>query len=102
MMQIHRESNQMKKIFYLLLLVTAFNTSCKKAATDVGSEPVTTTPITNLPVGAKDGVSFINNGTTAMITLYAPGKNSISLIGEFNDWSATASVMKKTTDGNTW
>ncbi len=102
MTQIHRKSNQMKKILYLLLLVTAFNTSCKKAASDVSPEPATTTPITNLPVGAKDGVAFINNGTSAIITLYAPGKNSIALIGEFNDWSATASVMKKTTDGNTW
>ena len=91
----------MKKIIYLLLLVTAFNTSCKKSSTESGTE-IPTQPSVDLPAGAKDGVAFINNGTSAIVTLYAPGKNSVSLIGEFNDWSATASVMKKTADGNTW
>lgn len=88
----------MKKILYLLLLVTTFNISCKKASTDGVNEPMPT----NLPVGAKDGVTFINNGTSAVITLYAPGKTSVSVIGEFNDWSTTSAVMKKTADGNTW
>lgn len=92
----------MKKILYLLLLVTAFNTSCKKATTDGGNIPTPTNPNTDLPAGAKDGVAFINNGASAIVTLYAPGKTSVSLIGEFNDWSATKAVMKKTTDGNTW
>ncbi|RZK36797.1 MAG: hypothetical protein EOO90_26670 [Pedobacter sp.] len=91
----------MKKIIYLMLLVTAFNTSCKKSSTEGGTE-TPTNPTSDLPAGAKDGVAFINNGTSAIVTLYAPGKNSVSLIGEFNDWSATASVMKKTSDGNTW
>ena len=92
----------MKKIFYLLLLVTAFNTACKKNTTgEISEEPITPAN-TDLPAGAKDGVAFINNGTSAIVTLYAPGKTSVSLIGEFNNWSATESVMKKTTDGNTW
>jgi len=91
----------MKKIFYLLLLVTAFNTSCKKASSDGGTEtPIT--PSVDLPAGAKDGVAFINSGKSAIVTLYAPGKTSVSLIGEFNNWSTTASLMKKTSDGNTW
>jgi len=91
----------MRKIIYLLLFVAAFNTSCKKTSTDGGTE-IPTLPSVDLPAGAKDGVAFINNGTSAIVTLYAPGKNSVSLIGEFNDWSTTASVMKKTSDGNTW
>ncbi len=91
--------NQMKKITYLLLIITAFNTACKKAGTDNPSvDPVV--PNAELPAGAKDGVAFINNGTSAIITLYAPGKTSVSLIGEFNNWSASA--MKKTSDGNYW
>ncbi|WP_231425970.1 alpha-amylase family glycosyl hydrolase [Pedobacter sp. Leaf250] len=93
----------MKKIIYVLLCFTAFNTACKKAST--GDEPISpvTPPInTELPAGAKDGVAFINNGTSAIVTLYAPGKTSISIIGDFNDWSTSASVMKKTSDGNTW
>jgi len=91
----------MRKIIYLLLFVAAFNTSCKKTSTDGGTE-IPTLPSVDLPAGAKDGVAFINNGTSAIVTLYAPGKNSVSLMGEFNDWSTTASVMKKTSDGNTW
>ncbi|MBC6112279.1 alpha-amylase family glycosyl hydrolase [Pedobacter fastidiosus] len=92
----------MKKLIYLLLLVTAFNTACKKSSSDGGTLPTTPTPSTDLPAGAKDGVAFINGGTSAIVTLYAPGKTSVSLIGEFNDWSSSASVMKKTSDGNTW
>lgn len=91
----------MKKVFYLLLLVAATHTACKKAATDT-PEPTPVNQTADLPAGAKDGVAFINNGTSAIVTLYAPGKTSISLIGDFNNWSTTASVMKKTPDGNTW
>lgn len=32
-------------------------------------------PVVPLPTAAKDGVVFINNGTSAIITLYAPYKN---------------------------
>lgn len=95
------KSNQMKKIFYLLLLVTAFNSACKKASNE-SPEVTPGTSSTELPAGAKDGVVFINNGKSAIVTLYAPNKTSVSLIGEFNNWSATASVMKKTSDGNNW
>jgi len=91
----------MKKVFYLLLLIAATHTACKKAATDT-PEPTPVNQTADLPAGAKDGVTFINNGTSAIVTLYAPGKTSVSLIGDFNNWSATASAMKKTPDGNTW
>ena len=91
----------MKKAIYLLLLVTAFNTSCKKTSPDGGTE-TPASPSVDLPAGSKDGVTFINSGKSAIVTLFAPGKNSVSLIGEFNNWSTTASVMKKTADGKTW
>jgi len=92
----------MKKIIYLLLMLTTFSYACKKAGSgDVIVDPVTPAN-TDLPAGAKDGVAFINSGTSAIVTLYAPGKTSVSLIGEFNDWSSSASPMKKTSDGNTW
>lgn len=88
----------MKKIIYFFLFLTILNSACKKVSND---GPVVTPP-TELPAGAKDGVAFINNGTSAIVTLYAPGKTSVSLIGEFNNWSSSASVMKKTSDGNYW
>lgn len=90
-----------KTIFYLLLLLTAFNTACKKTS-DTGLEPAPTDQKADLPAGAKDGVVFTNNGTSAIVTLYAPGKKSVSLIGEFNDWSTSATPMKNTTDGSYW
>jgi len=91
----------MKKIIYLLLLMAATHTACKKGSA-VGEDPAPINQTADLPAGAKDGVAFINNGTSAIFTLYAPGKTSVSLIGDFNNWLVTASVMKKTPDGNTW
>ncbi|MCZ4242648.1 alpha-amylase family glycosyl hydrolase [Pedobacter punctiformis] len=91
----------MKKMIYFLLFITVLNSACKKVKTD---DPITdpVSPSTELPAGAKDGVAFINNGTSAIVTLYAPGKTSVSLIGEFNNWSSSAGIMKKTSDGNYW
>ena len=91
-----------KNILYLFLLVTVFSAACKKASTDGGIEPTPTNQNADLPAGAKDGVVFINNGTSAIVTLYAPGKKSVSLIGEFNDWSTATLAMKNTPDGNYW
>ena len=94
------ETKKAKNILYLFLLVTAFNSACKKASTDGAIAPIPTNQTAALPAAAKDGVVFINNGTSAIVTLYAPGKKSVSLIGEFNDWSTTALAMKNTPDGN--
>ena len=92
------KTNQMKKVFYLLWCLALLTASCKKTSNDPTPEP----PVSGseLPAGAKDGVAFINNGTSAIVTLYAPGKNSVALTGDFNNWSSTA--MKKTNDGNSW
>jgi 1,4-alpha-glucan branching enzyme len=95
------ETKRVKRIVYLLLLLTAFNTACKKAS-DGGLAPTSTDQKADLPAGANDGVVFINNGTSAIVTLYAPNKKSVALIGEFNNWSTSATLMKNTTDGNYW
>jgi len=91
----------MKKVFYFLLLIAATHTACKKAANDT-PEPTPVNQTSDLPAGAKDGVVFINNGTSAIVTLYAPGKKTVAVTGEFNNWSTTASAMKNTPDGNYW
>ncbi|GAA4324592.1 hypothetical protein GCM10023149_26300 [Mucilaginibacter gynuensis] len=86
----------------LLLLVLAGNVvACKKASSDVKTPDPPVTSV-DLPAGAKDGVTFINDGKSAIFNLYAPGKAKVSVIGDFNNWSATATPMKKTTDGNRW
>jgi 1,4-alpha-glucan branching enzyme len=56
-----------------------------------------------LPAGAKDGVTFLNNGRSVIFNLFAPSKEFVYLIGEFNDWELTTNAfMKRTPDGNRW
>jgi 1,4-alpha-glucan branching enzyme len=59
--------------------------------------------VAELPAGAKEGVVFINGGQSAILTLTAPGKQSVYAIGDFNGWQTNAAqFMKKTPDGNKW
>ena len=59
------------------------------------------TPITAaLPTGVKDGINYISD-TKVTLVLFAPKKDFIYLIGDFNNWKYTAeSLMKRTADGN--
>jgi len=52
------------------------------------------------PSGSVDGVTFTNGGKSAIFNLYAHGKKSVGVIGEFNNWSPNA--MQISTDGNRW
>lgn len=95
----------MRKILNLILFIGIVAVGCKKNPTLTPENPTPSTPpvATNeLPAGAKDGVAFINNGTSAIITLFAPKKKSVAVIGEFNNWQATTNVMKNTSDGKIW
>ncbi|HEY1024984.1 MAG TPA: alpha-amylase family glycosyl hydrolase [Sphingobacteriaceae bacterium] len=57
----------------------------------------------DLPAGAKDGVTFFNNGKSAIFNLYAPNKQHVYVVGDFNDWQPDAKYfMKRTPDGNRW
>ena len=48
---------------------------------------VTTAP---LPAGAnKDGITYLAGGTSVILSLTAPGKQNIFVIGEFNNWQPT-------------
>lgn len=91
----------MIKNLYLVLIgfLLISITSCKKSSpsgNDTG-KTVTNTPI---PSGAGDGVTFINSGKSVIFNLYAPSKTSVSVIGDFNNWTPTA--MNKTSDGTRW
>ncbi|MBC6607675.1 T9SS type A sorting domain-containing protein [Hymenobacter sp. BT188] len=54
--------------------------------------------VAQLPVGAKkDGVTYLNGGSSAILSLTAPNKQFVYAIGDFNDWQpTTASAMKRT------
>ncbi len=92
----------MNKFFGLCLSFVVIMSSCKKSDPVVVVELPPTLPSTELPAGAKDGVAYINSGKSAIITLYAPAKTSVSVIGEFNNWQSSSAVMKNTPDGGRW
>ena len=95
--------------FYLLLtgiLLVSF-TSCKKTPVVVdksGNVTGNTNPTgKDVPAGIGDGVTFINNGTSAIFNLYAPLKKSVTLLGDFNNWTASSKyAMTNSTDGTRW
>ncbi|AEW00104.1 alpha-amylase [Niastella koreensis] len=89
----------MNWIFYsaLLCLMAGSAASCNKnSGLTTATQPATA----DVPAGASDGVTFTKNGTSAIFNLYAPGKNTVAVIGEFNNWKPTA--MTQSTDGNRW
>lgn len=58
-----------------------------------------------LPAGVRDGINYEAGNTSAILVLYAPAKNRVSVIGEFpgSNWSEQAAYqMNKTPDGNYW
>jgi glycosidase len=58
-----------------------------------------------LPAGVRDGINYEAGNTALTLVLYAPGKNRVSVIGEFpgSNWiEQTNYVMNKTPDGNYW
>ncbi len=55
--------------------------------------------IAELPSGARDGISDIENGVR--LVLYAPQRSFVYLLGDFNDWQPEQSfLMNRTPDGN--
>jgi 1,4-alpha-glucan branching enzyme len=69
-------------------------------AADSFSYAVVPSPaIAPLPQGVQDGINYIN-GQTVILSLYAPGKNNVFVLGDFNGWNLdSSSYMKKTPDG---
>jgi len=53
-----------------------------------------------LPAGARDGINYEGNDRVTMV-LYAPGKQYVFAIGDFNGWTIHPDyLLKKTPDGN--
>lgn len=52
-----------------------------------------------LPAGVNDGINYIDN-STVILSLYAPEKEYVFVIGQFNNWQENADTyMKRTPDG---
>jgi 1,4-alpha-glucan branching enzyme len=61
--------------------------------------------VSPLPAGARDGINYNPNNTSATLVLYAPGKSRVSVIGEFtgSNWVEQSQYqMNNTPDGNYW
>lgn len=67
---------------------------------------VATAPtVAPLPAGVRPGINYLPGNTSAVLVLYAPGKNRVSVIGDLpgSNWAEqTQYVMNKTPDGNYW
>lgn len=87
-------------LFFLCSAMMVFCLSCKKQASNSNSTSGTNTGGKPLPSGAADGVTFINSGTSVIFNLYAPGKKTVSVAGDFNSWQQLP--MNQTPDGNRW
>ncbi len=63
------------------------------------SAPVVTE---NLPAGTETGIQYLDN-QTVRLSLYAPNKSVVHVIGDFNNWLPQPNFqMKRTPDGKTW
>jgi 1,4-alpha-glucan branching enzyme len=62
-----------------------------------------TSPTAPLPAGVRNGINYEAGDTSAVLVLHAPGKNIVTVIGDFNNWTeSTAYIMNKTPDGATF
>ncbi|WP_162915800.1 alpha-amylase family glycosyl hydrolase [Paraflavitalea soli] len=53
-----------------------------------------------LPAGVRDGINYEQGDTSAILVLYAPNKNKVSIIGDFNNWIESVNYQcNKTPDG---
>lgn len=97
-----QSKNLIRRIIFFSFLSAAI-VSCSKK--DITTKTVTS-PATggtdDLPSGTADGVTFYAGGDSAIFNLYAPGKKSVYLTGDFNNWSTSAAKMTSTTDGSRW
>ena len=57
--------------------------------------PPATYPTGARPAGRKDGITYEDGNTKAVLILYAPLKNKVSIVGDFNNWTETCSSLLK-------
>jgi len=96
----------MRNLYLLLAGILLIGvTACKKTPSSTGGSGNVTGNTTgkDVPAGIGDGVTFINNGASAIFNIYAPGKKSVTILGDFNSWTAGSKyTMTNSTDGTRW
>lgn len=59
------------------------------------------TTIAPLPSGVSEGINYLAGDTSAVLVLFAPHKNKIIVVGDFNDWiQSTNYQMNETPDSS--
>ncbi|MBK7434049.1 MAG: hypothetical protein IPI66_09225 [Chitinophagaceae bacterium] len=59
------------------------------------------TTVAALPAGVQEGINYLAGNTSATLVLYAPNKNNVVVIGDFNNWTQQCTYqMNRTPDGN--
>jgi len=54
-----------------------------------------------LPSGAKEGINYLPGDTSVILVLFAPQKNKVVVVGDFNNWAQQTSYqMSETPDSN--
>lgn len=54
-----------------------------------------------LPAGVQEGINYLPGDASVILVLHAPGKNSVHVLGDFNNWTQSVNTqMNKTPDGN--
>lgn len=58
-------------------------------------------PVAPVPAGLRDGINYEPGDTSATLVFFAPAKNGVFVIGDFNNWTqAQKYQMNKSPDGN--
>lgn len=78
-----------------------------QADSDQGSQTATrsitvlpsNSPQANLPAGTQDGINYIDD-ETVVLRLYAPGKDFIFVVGDFNDWNFDLNYLMQRGEDN--
>lgn len=81
------------------ITVEAFDNTTYKRDTISFSVTPTSYPTAARPAGFRDGITYDNNNTEAVLILYAPLKSKVVVLGDFNNWTETCeSILKKDGD----
>ena len=93
----------MKNVYLLLLgsLLISF-AACKKSDVSGNVTGTTVTGGKDVPAGDGDGVTFLNSGASVVFNLYAPGKKSVAVKGDFPSSKWAPVKMTQSTDGSRW
>ena len=49
----------------------------------------------NRPQGLEDGITYSQDGTSVTLSLFAPGKDYVFALGDFNDWKVDENYLMK-------